>query len=175
MCCAQLLAMKRSPDDILKLFNSQPHNTLFAGSPAQVRHKIPRYMPDCADCTKAAEPAAAHLRAYSEAAQCKLIAVDPFLSSRTLPDSQDLFFQSGSSNSAAPPPAARSGGFASGAIPPQPMFGSGGGISMPVGGPVGGGGNGMSQGPAAFAGLGAPSAAQPPRSPHQPFDSRFTL
>ncbi len=123
-----------------------------------------------------AEPAAARLRAYSEAAQCKLIAVNPFLSSRILPHSQDLFFQSGSSNGAAPPPAACSGGFASGAIPPQPMFGSGGGIAMPVGGPVGGGGGmGISQGPAAFAGLGAPSAAQPPRSPHQPFDGNFTL
>lgn len=125
-----------------------------------------------------AEPTAAHLRAFSEAAQCKLIAVDPFLSSRILSHSQDLFFQSGSSNGAAPPSVASSGGFASGAIPPQPMFGSGGGISMPVGGPApvgGGGGMGMSQGPAAFAGLGAPSAAQPPRSPHQPFHGGFTL
>lgn len=33
----QLLAMKKSPDDILKLFNQQPQNALFAGSPAQVR------------------------------------------------------------------------------------------------------------------------------------------
>lgn len=31
----QLLAMKKSPDDILKLFNQQPQNALFAGSPAQ--------------------------------------------------------------------------------------------------------------------------------------------
>lgn len=54
LCCTQLLAMKRSPDDILKLFNSQPHNALFAGSPAQVRHKTPRYLPDCADCVEAA-------------------------------------------------------------------------------------------------------------------------
>jgi hypothetical protein len=33
--CAQLLT-KKSPNDILKLFNQQPQNALFAGSPAQV-------------------------------------------------------------------------------------------------------------------------------------------
>jgi hypothetical protein len=31
-----MLTTKKSPNDILKLFNQQPQTTLFAGSPAQV-------------------------------------------------------------------------------------------------------------------------------------------
>jgi hypothetical protein len=34
--CVQMLTTKKSPNDILKLFNQQPQSTLFAGSPAQV-------------------------------------------------------------------------------------------------------------------------------------------
>lgn len=44
--CVQLLAPKKSPDDILKLFNSHPQNALFAGSPAQVLADLMMYSPN---------------------------------------------------------------------------------------------------------------------------------